>query len=132
MKDMDILVEQVQRRAMKMIKGLEHLSCENRLRELGLFSLENRRLKGDLIAAFQCLEGAYRNAGEGLFVRECGHRTRGNSFKLKESRFRLDNWKKFFTLRVVKHWHTLPRGAVDAPFLGVFKARLDGVLSNLV
>ncbi|KFR08704.1 hypothetical protein Y956_01083, partial [Nipponia nippon] len=55
-----------------------------------------------------------------------------NSFKLKEGRFRLDIRKKFFTVRVVRHWHRLPREAVDDPSLEVFKARLDGALSNLV
>ncbi|KFM05074.1 hypothetical protein AS27_03682, partial [Aptenodytes forsteri] len=54
-----------------------------------------------------------------------------SGFKLKEGRFRLDIRKKFFTLRVVRHWHGLPREAVDAPSLEAFKARLDGALSNL-
>ncbi|KFQ93966.1 hypothetical protein Y956_03079, partial [Nipponia nippon] len=55
-----------------------------------------------------------------------------NGFKLKEDRFRLDIRKKFFTVKVVRHQNTLPREAVDAPSLEVFKARLDGALSNLV
>ncbi|KFV12060.1 hypothetical protein N340_00333, partial [Tauraco erythrolophus] len=55
-----------------------------------------------------------------------------NGFKLKEGRFRLEIREKFFTLRVVRHWHRLPREAVDAPSLEVFKARLDEALGNLV
>ena len=82
--------------------------------------------------ALQYLKGAYRKAGEGLFSRVCCDRTRGNGFKLEEGRFRLDIRKKFFTVRVVRHWNRLPREAVDAPSLEAFKARLDGALSNLV
>ena len=83
-----------------MIEGLEHLSCKDRQRKLGLFSLEKRRLRGDLTAAFQCLKGAYREDREGLFVRECSDRRRSNGFKLKKGRFQLDIRKKLFTQRV--------------------------------
>ncbi|KFO10438.1 hypothetical protein N312_02468, partial [Balearica regulorum gibbericeps] len=131
-KNMELL-EWVQRRVMKLIRGLEHLSYADRLRELGLFSLQNRRLWGGLIAAFQYLkEGAYKKSGEGLFTRAWSDRTRGNGFKLKEGRFKLDIRKKFFTVRVVRHWNRLPREVVDAPSLEGFKARLDGALGNVV
>ncbi|KFZ54324.1 hypothetical protein N321_07710, partial [Antrostomus carolinensis] len=130
-KDMDQL-ERAQKRATKMIQGLEHLSYEDRLKELGLFSLKKRRFRGDLLAAFQYLKGAYKKAGEGLFIRAVNDKTRGNGFKLKEGRFRLAIRKKFFTVRVERHRNRLPKEVVDAPSLKVFKARLDEALSNQV
>jgi len=113
-------------------RGLEHLSCEDRLRELGQFSLEKSRLQGDLLGAFQYLKGPYRNDGENLYSKACCDRTSGNGFKLKEDRFRLDIRKKFFTVRAVKHWHRLPREMVGAPSLETLKPMLDRALSTLV
>ena len=118
------LLERGHRRATKMITGLEHLPYEDRLRELGLFSLKKRRLQGDLIAAFQYLKGAYKQEGSQLFERV------GNS-KLREGRLRLDVRGKFFTVRVVMCWNRLPREAVGAPSMEMFKTRLDGALGSL-
>ena len=112
-----------------MIRGLEHLSYEERLRELGLFSLEKRRLQGDLIVA---LKGASKQEGQRLFTRVDGDRTRGNGFKLRQGRFRLDIRRKFVAQRVVTLWNRLPKEAVDAPSLEAFKARLDVALGSLV
>ncbi|KAJ7418000.1 hypothetical protein BTVI_30781 [Pitangus sulphuratus] len=113
-----------------MIRGLEHLSYEDRLRDLRLFSLEKGGLHGDLIAAFQYLKEAYKRDGEGLFTRAWRDRTRRNGFQLKEGRFGLDIRKKFFTVRLVRYWNGLPREVVDAPSLELFKVRLNGALSN--
>jgi len=108
-----------------MIQGLEHLSYKE--------SLEKRRLRGDLpYSSLPLPEGACKRAGEGLFTRALSKRTRGNGFKQKAGRFRLHVRKKFFTMRVVKHQTRLPREAVDAPSLEVFKARWDGSLRSLV
>ena len=102
-------------------------------RELGLFSLEKRRLWGELVAAFQNLKGAYRKTWEGLLMRAYSDTTGGNGFKLEEGRFRRDTRKKFFTVRVVQHWNRLPSEVVDVPSLvEAFKARLDGAVSNVV
>ena len=90
---------------------MEHLTCEVRLSELGLFSLEKRRLQGDLRAAFQYLEGGYKKENNRFFSRVCCDRVKGKWFQSKREEPQIGYKDEilfiflFFIIRVLRHWN---------------------------
>ncbi|CAM4567481.1 unnamed protein product [Lepidochelys kempii] len=125
-------LEQVQRRATRMIRGMENLSYERRLKELGLFSLTKRRLRADIIALHKYIRGINTGEGEELFKLSTNVDTRTNGYKLVIGKFRLEIRRRFLTIRGVKSWNSLPREAVGAKDLSGFKIKLNKFMEEMV
>jgi len=125
------LLERVQRRATKLVPGLRDLDYETRLRELGMYSLERRRIRGDLIEVFKIMNGMVDIDVGVLFTLDINSRTRGHSRKIKKNACNLDVRKFFFGNRIVDRWNELPEQVVGSANVNTFKVRLDEFMDSM-
>ena len=123
-------IENVQRRATKMLPGLSNMSYEERLRKLKLPSLRYRRMRGDMIEVFKIISGIYDTRATSGLLELNNSTTRGNSKKLIKNRSRLDVRKFYFTNRVVDLWNSIPDSIVCAKSVKSFENRLDKLWSE--
>ncbi len=120
-------VENVQRRATKMLPKLKDIPYEERLKYLKLPTLRFRRLRGDMIETYKIMNNIYdESVTKGLFTRNTSERTRGHTLKINKNNCRLDIRKHYFTNRVVDVWNSLPESIVTAKNVKAFERRLDG------
>ena len=125
-KDIDIL-EKVQRRATKLVEGMQNLEYCDRLRKLGLTTLATRRKRGDLIQMFTIIHG-YDNVQSDYFFQPRRHDyLRGSSLSLQKPRARLDVRKYSFSHRAISEWNRLPEEVVNANSINSFKNKLDAI-----
>ena len=126
-----IALENVQRRASKLVRSISNLSYPERLQNLGLPSLQYRRLRADQIEVFRIINGIDCCNKDFLFEIKQGTRTRGHHDKLYKKTFRLDIRKFSFSQRVVDQWNKLPDWVVSANSINQFKSRLNNHWKSL-
>jgi hypothetical protein len=122
-------LERVQRRATKLIYNLRHLSYEDRLKKVGMVTLEKRRMRADLIQTYKIVYGVdnvkmsdYFEFNEGI--------TRNNGLKLKKKLFKTNNYKFSFCNRIINTWNNLPSNIVLSKSLDIFKKEIDNILAK--
>lgn len=125
-KDID-RIEQVQRRATRMIPEIRHLPYEERLRKMKLPSMVYRRYRGDMITVYKYLTGRNYMSNDSLLPVANDARLRGHPYKLVKRCCNTSVRQHFFSFRVVNGWNILPEDVVTAPTLNCFKSRIDKV-----
>ena len=123
-KDIDIL-EGVQRRATKLVKCLEGLSYEERLKRTKLYSLEQRRIRGDMILTYRILSGDIKVKPRDIFSLDCYTRTRGHDMRIASKLSNSQVRQSFFSQRVATVWNKLPQRIVSSNSVAQFKEQYD-------
>ena len=123
-------LEKVQARATKLVPSIRHKGYQRRLADLGLFTLEQRRLRGLLIETFKILRGFSGLDPASVFELSV-NRTRNHGYKVVPPRFNTVLYRDFPTVRVCNLWNSLPEAVVNAPSVDAFKGRLDKILPGL-
>ena len=120
------LLENVQRRATKLVRSLKYKEYEERLKELKLTKLEDRRTRGDMILTYRLLNGEEGIDYSKFFTLSRGqYNLRGHSMKLVKTGERLNVRRNFFSKRVIDKWNGLSEHEVTAPSTSTFKKRYD-------
>ena len=117
-------IENVLRRASKLVTGLYDLSYEDRLAAINIPSMQYRFLRGDMIEVYKWAHSLYKCNLE-LFEFDDNCVTRGHPYKIKKKFCRLETRKHFFSMRSIENWNKLPTNIVTAKSLNVFKNKLD-------
>ncbi len=124
-------LEQIQRLATRLVAGLRHLPYEERLQRLGLYSLQRRRLRADLITAFKIFKSLLDIDPNLFFLPPARRGLRGHPFKVLQGAGHRRRRGSAFSVRVVKYWNKLPASVFTAPSVNVFKKRLEEVWTEV-
>ena len=119
------VLEKIQRRATKLVRGLKNVPYEDRLKRLKIYDMKRRLLRGDLILVFKIMRGMTRLDFNKFFEENAGERTRGHNKKLKVKRARHKPRAMTFSRRTIQHWNSLPQDVIQAETVDSFKNRLD-------
>ena len=135
MKKLVDVIENVQRRATKLVPGLSELSYKQRLQLLKLPTLQYRRYRGDMIETYKLAYGFYdKKLSQSLLTfhsnEDRGYNLRGHNYMIERHQCRKDVRKYSFKLRVASQWNNIPENVVNSPSLNVFKSRLDKLWEN--
>ncbi len=120
-----ILVSESVKDATRLVRGLRYMPYEERLRQLNLFSLERRRLRGDIMLAFKMFKGEADLNPSDFFLRPARAGLRGHTYRLLQGPSRLRRRSGAFSARVVNYWNRLPAPLVLSPSVSIFKKQLD-------